>query len=78
MIGINAGYAQVIALGDSGLPSGPTVNLAPPSEGPEMPTLTALDTGLAAVSQRHPGAFLNQRMAGQSLAEQRPSLGPWR
>jgi hypothetical protein len=30
-------------------PSGPTVNLAPPSEGPEMPTLTALDSGLAAV-----------------------------
>jgi hypothetical protein len=49
MIGINAGYAQVIALGDNGLPSGPTVNVAPPSEGPEMPTLTALDTGLAAV-----------------------------
>jgi hypothetical protein len=49
MIGINAGFAQVIALGDNGLPSGPTVNVAPPSEGPEMPTLTALDTGLAAV-----------------------------
>jgi hypothetical protein len=49
MVGINAGYVQVVALGDGGLPSGPTVNLAPPSEGPDMPTLTALDTGLAAV-----------------------------
>jgi hypothetical protein len=49
MIGINAGYAQVIALGDTGLPSGATRNVAAPSEGPEMPTLTALDTGLVAV-----------------------------
>jgi hypothetical protein len=34
MTGINAGYAQLIGLGDGGLPSGPTVNVAPPSEDP--------------------------------------------
>jgi hypothetical protein len=49
MIGLNASNAQVVGLNDNGLPSGATANLAAPAEGAQMPTLTALDTGLAAV-----------------------------
>ncbi len=51
MIGVNANNLQVVALNDSGLPSGPTANLAAPAEAAQMPTLTAIDTGLAAVWQ---------------------------